>query len=93
MAGFVSSYIELVYQMPRIPSIEDLTTSALGNGLNILIEYDPATRWIDATLTTATGWLEDGGTNPRMIIAKLYKKNESLRTMNVRCATIDFYFD
>ncbi len=47
--------------MPRIPLIEDLTKGAIPPGQNILVEFDPATEWYNASLTIAAGWLATGG--------------------------------
>lgn len=47
--------------MPRIPLIEDLTTEPIPAGSNIVVEYDPASQWRNASLTIARGWLKTGG--------------------------------
>lgn len=49
--------------MPRIPLIEDLTTGPVPTGLNILVEFDPASQWFNASLTIAAGWIRNGGTS------------------------------
>ena len=47
--------------MPRIPLIEDLTRGPVPSGSNILVEFDPASQWLNASLTIAAGWVKDGG--------------------------------
>ncbi len=47
--------------MPRIPLIEDLTKGPIPPGSNILVEFDPASQWLNASLTIAAGWMKDGG--------------------------------
>ena len=44
-----------------IPLIEDLTTGTIPAGSNILLEFDPASQWYNASLTIAAGWLNTGG--------------------------------
>ena len=48
--------------MPRLPLIEDLTTGSLPPGSHVLVEYDPASQWYNASLTITAGWLKTGGT-------------------------------
>ena len=47
--------------MPRIPLIEDLTRKPVPGGSRLLVEYDPASQWYNASLTIAAGWLQTGG--------------------------------
>lgn len=47
--------------MPRIPLIEDLTKGPIPPGTSILVEYDPASQWYNASLTIAAGWIKSGG--------------------------------
>ena len=47
--------------MPRIPLIEDLTTGPVPPGSNILVVFDPASDWYNASLTIAAEWLRTGG--------------------------------
>jgi len=47
--------------VPRIPLIEDLTKGPVPPGSNILVEFDPASQWLNASLTIAAGWVKDGG--------------------------------
>ena len=47
--------------MPKIPLIEDLTKGPVPLGSNILVEFDPASQWFNASLTIAAGWVKDGG--------------------------------
>jgi len=48
--------------VPRIPLIEDLTTGPVPLGSNLLVEFDPASQWFNASITIAAGWLRAGGT-------------------------------
>jgi KaiC/GvpD/RAD55 family RecA-like ATPase len=45
----------------RIPLIEDLTRAPIPAGSNILVEFDPASQWVNASLTMGEGWLKTGG--------------------------------
>jgi len=47
--------------LPRIPLIEDLTKGPVPSGSQIIVEFDPASQWINASLTIAAGWVKDGG--------------------------------
>lgn len=47
--------------MPRIPLIDDLTTSQIPSGSNILVEFDPASPWYNASITIAAGWIRSSG--------------------------------
>jgi KaiC/GvpD/RAD55 family RecA-like ATPase len=47
--------------MPRIPLIEDLTSSSIPAGSNLLVQYDPPSLWYNAHVTIAAGWLATGG--------------------------------
>ncbi len=47
--------------MPRIPLVEDLTKGPVPLGSNILVEFDPASQWYNASLTIASGWVRSGG--------------------------------
>ena len=44
-----------------MPLIEDLTKGPVPPGSNILVEFDPASQWLNASLTIAAGWVNDGG--------------------------------
>ncbi len=44
-----------------MPLIEDLTKAPVPSGSNILVEFDPASQWLNASLTIAAGWLRTGG--------------------------------
>jgi KaiC/GvpD/RAD55 family RecA-like ATPase len=50
-----------VVSLPRIPIIEELTKEPIPPGSNILVEFDPASQWFNASLTIAAGWIKDGG--------------------------------
>jgi KaiC/GvpD/RAD55 family RecA-like ATPase len=47
--------------LPRIPLIEDLTNGPIPPGSNLLVEFDPASQWFNASVTIAAGWLRTGG--------------------------------
>lgn len=49
-----------VLALPRIPLIEDLTKGPIPPGSNLLIEFDPASQWYNASITIAAGWLRSG---------------------------------
>lgn len=48
--------------VPRVPLIEDLTSGPVPAGSQLLVEYDPASQWYNASLTIMAGWLKTGGT-------------------------------
>jgi len=48
--------------MPRIALIEDLTSEPIEPGSQLVVEYDPASQWYNASLTIAAEWLKTGGT-------------------------------
>jgi KaiC/GvpD/RAD55 family RecA-like ATPase len=50
-----------VIVLPRIPLIEDLTTSPIPSGNNFLVEFDSKSQWYTASLAIAAGWLQTGG--------------------------------
>ncbi len=47
--------------MPRIPLVEDLTKGPVPAGSPLLVEYDPASQWYNASLTIAANWMYTGG--------------------------------
>ena len=47
--------------MPRIPLIEELTDGPILPGTQILVEFNPASQWYNASLTIAAGWVRTGG--------------------------------
>jgi KaiC/GvpD/RAD55 family RecA-like ATPase len=47
--------------MPHIPLIEDLTTSPVPNGSNLLVEFDPTSQWYNASISIMAGWIKTGG--------------------------------
>ena len=51
----------LCSSVPRLPLIEDLVFAPIPPGSNILVEFDPASQWYNASLTIAAGWLKSGG--------------------------------
>ena len=47
--------------MPTIPLIEELTKAPIPAGSNLMVEYDPASQWYNASFTITAGWLRSGG--------------------------------
>jgi len=47
--------------MPRLPLVEVLTNGPMPAGSNILVEYDAASQWYNASITITAGWLMTGG--------------------------------
>jgi KaiC/GvpD/RAD55 family RecA-like ATPase len=47
--------------MLRMPLIENLTKKPVPPGSNILVEFNPASQWLNASLTIAAGWVRTGG--------------------------------
>ncbi len=50
-----------MFLLPRMPIIEDLTKGSVPPGSNILVEFDPASQWLNAAITIAAGWGKSGG--------------------------------
>ena len=46
--------------VPRIPLIEDLTSAPIPRGSNLLVEFDPASEWYNASINIAAGLLTAG---------------------------------
>ncbi|MGA2972071.1 MAG: ATPase domain-containing protein [Candidatus Bathyarchaeia archaeon] len=44
-----------------MPLIEDLTKGPVPPGSSILVEFNPASQWHNASVTVAAGWLRTGG--------------------------------
>jgi KaiC/GvpD/RAD55 family RecA-like ATPase len=47
--------------VPRLSLIEDLTVGPVPPGSNLLVEFDGASQWYNASITIAAGWLKTGG--------------------------------
>ena len=47
--------------MPKLPLIEDLTTAPVPAGSYLLVEFDAASLWYNASYTISAGWLRQGG--------------------------------
>jgi KaiC/GvpD/RAD55 family RecA-like ATPase len=56
--------------LPRIPLIEDLTSGPIPAGSNLLVEFDPASQWYNASITIAAGWLRTAGTLNFLLTAR-----------------------
>ena len=41
--------------------IENLTSGSIPSGSNLLVEFDPASHWYNASITIAAAWLRTGG--------------------------------
>ena len=78
----------------QIPLIDDLTTSRVPHGSNLLVEFDPSSQWINASLTLAAGWIKSGGgvsysvstqppTNIRLKLKRLGIDSENLEKEGV----------
>jgi KaiC/GvpD/RAD55 family RecA-like ATPase len=50
-----------VLVVPRLGLIEDLAREPILPGTNILVEFDPASQWLNASLMIAAQWLKTGG--------------------------------
>jgi len=50
-----------VISLPRIPIIGQLSKDPIPPGTNILVEFDPASQWLNTSLTIAAGWMREGG--------------------------------
>jgi KaiC/GvpD/RAD55 family RecA-like ATPase len=47
--------------LPSIPLIEALTGGPVPPGSNILVEFNTASQWLNASVTVAAAWLRTGG--------------------------------
>jgi len=56
--------------MPVIPLIDELTNGPVPSGSNLLVEYDPSSQWINASLSIAAEWLKTGGSIGYYSVAK-----------------------
>ena len=56
-----NGHVGLVPAVPRITLIDDLTDSQIPPGSNILVEFDPASQWYNASIAIACGWIATGG--------------------------------
>ena len=85
--------------MPRIPLIEDLTTGPVPVGSNVLVEFDAASQWYNASITMAAGWLRSGGNTsynvstqpPENIRAQLTRLVLNLEELGDKLRIIDWY--
>ena len=76
--------------LPRIPLIEDLTTSAVPPGLNVIAEYEPASQWFIASVTMAAGWLkQNGGVSYNAMAQSPAKIREALSRLGIDCARLE----
>jgi len=46
--------------MPRIPILDELATEPIPPGSTILVEFDAASQWYNASIGIAVGWLNQG---------------------------------
>jgi len=46
---------------PKIPLIDDLTDNQIPPGSNVLVEFDSASQWFNASIAIAAGWIKTGG--------------------------------
>ncbi len=56
--------------LPRIPLIEDLAKEPIPAGSTILVEFDSASQWYNASYTITAEWLRQGGTVDYWIAAQ-----------------------
>ena len=76
--------------MPRIPLIEDLTTSTIPLGSNIIVEYEPTSQWYAASITIAAGWLKQNGKVSYNTLAQTPARvRDALSRLGVDCAKLE----
>ena len=74
----------------RIPLVEDLTTSAIPPGSNIIVEYEPASQWFAASTTIAAGWLKQNGKVSYNTLAQPPAKiRGALERLGIDCAKLE----
>jgi KaiC/GvpD/RAD55 family RecA-like ATPase len=66
-----------VLVVPRISLIEGLTEESIPPGYCILVEYDPASQWFNASISMAAEWLKQGG---GVVYQTAAKPPETVRT-------------
>jgi hypothetical protein len=69
----------------RIPLIEDMATGPIPAGSSLLVEYDPASQWYDASLTILAGWLKTGG-------KVSYKSQEKFSIDSLKVANLSIWW-
>ncbi len=57
--------------------IEDLTSGPIPAGSNLLVEYDAASQWYNASITIAAGWLRSGG---KVLYGAMAQQPEKIRS-------------
>ena len=76
--------------MPRIPLIEDLTTSTIPPGSNIIVEYDPSSQWFPALITIAAGWLKQNGKVSYTALGQAPAKvRDAIGRLGIDCAKLE----
>jgi len=76
--------------MPRIPLIEDLTTSSIPSGSNIIVEYEPSSQWFIASISIAAGWLKQNGkVSYSTTVQSPAKVREALNRLGIDCARLE----
>jgi len=63
--------------MPRLALIENLTSGPIPPGSTLMVEFDPASQWYNASVTLAAGWLRTGG---RVIYSALAQPPDDIRS-------------
>jgi len=76
--------------LPRIPLIEDLTSSSIPPGSNILVEFEPTSQWFPASVTIAAEWLAQNGKISYSAMAQPPSRvREALVRFGIDCAKLE----
>jgi KaiC/GvpD/RAD55 family RecA-like ATPase len=70
--------------------IEDLTSSTIPPGSNIIVEYEPASQWYAASITIAAGWLKQSGKVSYNTLAQPPAEvRDALYRLGIDCAKLE----
>ena len=90
-----------MFSLARIPIIEELTKGPIPPGSNILVEFDSASQWQNASIFMAAGWLHEGrrvgytaiGQSPAKVRSRLKRYNVAAEQLekDEKLAILDAY--
>jgi KaiC/GvpD/RAD55 family RecA-like ATPase len=79
-----------VSALPTIPLIEELATSTIPPGSNIIVEYEPSSQWFPASITIAAGWLKQNGKVSYTALAQAPAKvRDAIGRFGIDCARLE----
>jgi KaiC/GvpD/RAD55 family RecA-like ATPase len=76
--------------VPRLALIEDLTKAPIPPGSNILVEFDPASQWFNASFTIVAGWIRTGGVGSYNVYEQSHENARlQLKRLGLDVATLE----